>query len=75
MYVNVDIDVLEILGDLTDEEVEDLYKERFPISSGPTVSELWKELYEARMRMTNEAFLKHIDVIIMDHTGRIICDR
>jgi hypothetical protein len=73
MYVSVDVDVDEILEDLTDEEVQELYNKRF--SAKPTVPGLWKELYEARMRMTKEDFLKHIDVIIMDHTGRIIYDR
>ena len=72
MYVNVNVDVNEVLEDLTDEEVQELYNERF--LAGPTGSVLWKELYEARMRMTKEDFLKHIDTIIMDHTGRIICD-
>ena len=73
MYVNVDIDVDDILEDLSDEEVENLYNERF--SAGPFSSNTWQEMYEARMRMTPEAFLKHIDKIIMDRTGRIICDR
>lgn len=73
MYVNVDDDIDEILEKLTDEEVESLYNERF--SAGPSSSDTWQGLYEARMRMTPEAFLKHIDKIIMDRTGRIICDR
>jgi len=69
MYVNVD----DIPEDLTDEEVENLYNERFSV--GPSSSETWQELYEDRMRMTPEAFLKHIDKMIMDRSGRIICDR
>lgn len=73
MYVNVDIDVDDILEDLSDEEVENLYNERF--SSGSSSSDTWQELYEARMRMTPEAFLKHIDKMIMDRSGRIICDQ
>lgn len=73
MYVSVDVDVDEILEDLTDDEVQELYDERFATSTS-SGSGFWKGLYEDRMRMTKEDFLKHIDKLIMDHSGRIICD-
>jgi hypothetical protein len=77
MYISVDVDIDEILEDLTDEEVQNLYDERFANRSrfaGSPGSGFWKGLYEDRMRMTKEDFLKHIDKIIMDYSGRIICD-
>ena len=69
MYVNVDVDIDDVLAEMTDDEVQELYDARF---GGPTSDELWIEIYENRRAMTAAEFLMHLDVIIMDKTGRIL---
>jgi hypothetical protein len=69
MYVSVNIDVDEVLEDLTDEEVQELYDERF--SSTPSTG-VWPEIYDKRRDLPLAEFIKYLDPIIMDKTGRII---
>ena len=69
MYVNVNVDIDDVLEELTDEEVQELYDERF----GSTPSEgLWPEIYQQRRSITNDQFLEYIDKIIQDKTGRVL---
>jgi len=69
MYVSVNVDVDEVLEDLTDDEVQELYDERF---SNMPVGGLWPEIYETRRTATNDQFLEYIDKIIQDKTGRVL---
>lgn len=75
MYVNVcvDVDIEDILSEMSDEDVKDLYEKRFDTRGIEETS--WPHLYEKRVHMTEKAFLDYIDKIIMDNTGRIICGR
>lgn len=69
MYVSVNVDVDDVLAEMTDDEVRDLYNDRFGSHSA---DEFWMELYEKRRAMTAAEFLMHFDRIIMDKTGRIL---
>lgn len=69
MLVNVDVDVDEVLEELTDEEVEELYQARFASMSSES---LWSDMYAKRRILSTEDFLKYLDPIIMDRTGRIL---
>ena len=69
MYVTVNVDVDEVLEDLTDDEVQELYDERFSTQSA---EELWMDLYEKRRALSLADFLTHLDRLIMDKTGRIL---
>lgn len=69
MYVNVNVDIDDVLEELTDEEVQELYDQRFGSQSA---EELWVELYDKRRTLPNAQFLTHLDRLIMDKTGRIL---
>lgn len=69
MLVNVNVDVDEVLEELTDEEVEELYQARFASMSSES---LWSDIYAKRRILSTEDFLKYLDPIIMDRTGRIV---
>jgi len=69
MYVNANIDIADVMAELTDDEVQELYDDRF---SSHSSNQIWMELYEKRCVMTATEFLMHLDVIIMDKTGRIL---
>lgn len=69
MLVNVNVDVDEVLEELTDEEVEELYQARFASMSSES---LWSDIYAKRRILSTEDFLKYLDPIIMDRTGRIL---
>jgi hypothetical protein len=69
MNVNVEVDVDDVLAELSDDEVQELYDERFFVT--PSKS-LWIEIYETRRAVTNDQFLEYIDKIIQDKTGRVL---
>lgn len=69
MYVNVNIDIDDVLAEMSDDEVQDLYDERFNSKSSES---LWTEIYETRRAATNDQFLEYIDKIIQDKTGRVL---
>jgi hypothetical protein len=69
MYVSANIDIADVMAELTDDEVQELYDDRF---SSHSSNQIWMELYEKRCVMTTAEFLMHLDVIIMDKTGRIL---
>lgn len=69
MYVNVNVDVDEVLEDLTDAEVRELFDTRFGSESA---EELWVEIYDKRRDLSLAEFIKYLDPIIMDKTGRIL---
>ena len=67
MYVNVDIDIDEVLSELSDEDLRQEYNSRFiGLKDG------WHEAYDARRAKSTEDFLVYIDTLIMDNTGRIL---
>lgn len=69
MYVNVDIDFNDLLDEMTDEEVRELFDARFASQSA---EELWVEIYDKRRDLSLTEFIKYLDPIIMNKTGRII---
>lgn len=67
MYVNVDVDIDEVLSELSDEDLRQEYESRFcGLADG------WHEVYDARRAKSTEDFLAYIDTLIMDKTGRIL---
>lgn len=69
MYVNVNVDVDDLLDEMTDEEVRNLFDARFGSQSA---EELWVELYDKRRTLPDAQFLMHLNSLIMDKTGRIL---
>lgn len=69
MYVNVNVDVDDVLDEMTDDEVRKLFDARF---SSHSAEELWVELYDKRRALPPAEFLRYLDAIIMDKTGRIL---
>jgi len=63
--VTVDVDV--DLDDFDDDDIEEEYEARFGLlMSG------WNIIYEKRRQLSQENFLKFIDKVIQDKTGRIL---
>lgn len=69
MYVNVNVDVDDVLDEMTDEEVRKLFDARF---SSQSAEELWVDIYNKRRDLPPNEFLWHLDEIIMNKTGRIL---
>lgn len=69
MYVNVNVDVDDVLDEMTDEEVRKLFDARF---SSQSAEELWVDIYNKRRDLSLTEFIKYLDPIIMNKTGRII---
>ena len=69
MYVNVDIDFNDLLDEMTDEEVRELFDARFASQSA---EELWVDIYNKRRDLSLAEFIKYIDKIIQDKTGRVL---
>lgn len=69
--VEMDIDIDDVLAELEDDEVAELYNKRF---KGGALNErtIWGRLYEKRVHMSNHEFLTFLDTLIQDKTGRII---
>jgi len=65
--VEVDVSIDDIADQIDDEMLEDWYEERFGCKESR-----WDVIYENRRRMTTDEFLKHIDQLIQDNTGRIL---
>ena len=66
----VEVDIDDILDDMSDEEVADLFEHR--MGKVGYASETWLNIYEARRTLSEDAFLTYIDKVIMDATGRIL---
>jgi hypothetical protein len=69
MYVNVEVDLDDILAEMSDDEVQKLFDERFSVTETQTV---WRELYDKRRELSPSEFLWYIDTLIQDKTGRIL---
>ncbi len=63
----VDVSWEDVISQLTDDDIKDLYEDVF---GKPDTS--WHQLYEKRRQLPVEEFLKLIDRAIMDATGRIL---
>lgn len=62
----VDVD----MSDYDDDDIQSEYEERFG-ETGLDPAE-WRTLYEQRRKLSTEDFLKIIDTLIMDNTGRVL---
>ena len=62
----VDVD----MSDYDDDDIQSEYEERFNFE-GPDPAE-WRRLYEQRRSMSVDDFLKIVDNLIMNNTGRIL---
>ncbi len=65
--VEVEIDFDDILNELSEDEIKELYEDAFGLER-----DLWFVLYEKRRKMSDAEFLSHVDKVIMDMTGRIL---
>lgn len=75
MYVNVTVDFDEVLEELTKEEKQKLYDElceEFYEEPEPENDDVWADVWACRVLKDEKEFLKYIDKIIMDQTGRIV---
>jgi hypothetical protein len=70
--VEVEVDLDDVLAELEDEEVAELYNDRF---KGGALNErtVWGILYEKRVHMKDDDFLSYVSKLIEDKTGRILC--
>lgn len=66
----IEVDIDDLLDDMSDEEVADLFEQR--MGKVGYNSETWLTIYHARRTLSDEAFLLYIDKVIMDATGRIL---
>jgi hypothetical protein len=69
--VDIEIPIDDVLNDLSDEEIKELYEDTFGIDTRREPAS-WSILFEKRRTMSDADFLKHIDQVIMDMTGRIL---
>ena len=69
MHVNVNVDVEDLLDEMTDEEVRELFDARFGSESAEA---LWVDIYNKRRDLSLAEFIKYLDPIIMNKTNRII---
>lgn len=69
IYVDteVEISVDDIVEYLDEEDIKEMYEDAFgkPDSN-------WFHIYDLRRKLSAEEFLKQLDVMIMDNTGRIL---
>ena len=65
----IEVDIDDILDNMSDEEVADLFEHRLGRTHG---SEAWTDIYYKRITLSKDAFLTYIDKVIMDATGRIL---
>lgn len=69
IYVDteVEISVDDIVEYLDDEDIKEMYEDAFgkPDSN-------WQQIYHLRRTLSEAEFLKQLDVMIMDNTGRIL---
>lgn len=68
IYKEVEIDV--DMSDFEDDEIRDEYEERFGVPAED--EEDWMGIYELRRRGKMDEFLRRIDAVIMDRTGRVL---
>ena len=68
VYKEVEIDV--DMSDFDDDEIRDEYEDRFGATH--VSEEDWEGIYELRRSGKMDEFLRRIDVIIMDRTGRVL---
>lgn len=68
VYKEIEIDV--DMDDFDDEDIRDEYENRFGISTED--EENWTQIYELRRNGRMDDFLRLIDKVIMDRTGRIL---
>lgn len=69
VYTSVEVDV--DIGDFDDEDIRDEYENRFGDETDYN-EDFWIEAYAMRRKLTDEQFLKYLDVVIMNNTGRIL---
>ena len=63
--VTVDVDV--DLDDFDDDDIQEEYEARFGL-----LTSRWNIIYEKRRQLSQQDFLKFIDKVIQDKTGRIL---
>jgi len=66
----IEVDIDDLLDDMSEEEIIDLFESR--INRVLYGREAWINVYHARRTLSEKNFLKYIDEIIMDTTGRIL---
>lgn len=66
--VDVDVDITEFL----DEDIKEEYEDRFGPHGEIDTDVTWIQLYELRRSKPVEEFLKVMDGVIMNRTGRIL---
>lgn len=69
--VDVEVDFDDLVAELEDDEVAELYNDRF---SGGALNEktVWGMLYEKRIKLKDKEFLEFVSKVIEDRTGRIV---
>lgn len=72
--VEMEVDIGDIIAKLTDEEIKNEFELRFNVGSysDDHEEEVWIYLFNKRRAVGDQEFLKLIDSIIMDNTGRIL---
>lgn len=68
IYKEVEIEV--DMNDFDDDEIRDEYEDRFGVPADD--EENWAQIYELRRNGKMDEFLRLIDKVIMDRTGRIL---
>lgn len=68
VYKEVEVDV--DMSDFDDDEIRDEYEDRFGVPAED--EENWTQVYELRRSGKMDEFMRAIDKIIMDRTGRIL---
>lgn len=66
----IEVDIDDILEDMSDEEVADLFESR--LGKALHGSEMWADIYHKRITLSEKDFLSYIDKVIVDATGRIL---
>lgn len=69
IYIDTEVEVSvdDIIDELTEDEIKELYEDAF---GKPDTA--WSTIYEQRRRLSDEQFLRYIDTVIMDTTGRVL---
>lgn len=68
--VDIEVDIDEVLAQLSPEEIQELYEDEF--GKGAREPTTWEAILYKRRFLPEAEFLKYIDRVIEDQTGRII---
>jgi hypothetical protein len=69
--VEMEVDIDDLVAELEDSEVAEIYNDRF---KGGALNErtVWGMLYEKRIKLSDAEFLEFVSKVIEDKTGRIV---